>query len=430
MTTDAAAQGAPGRRRAVVAFGLGTLFFAYAFVQRVSPSVMTGELMRDFAVGGAALGSLSAFYFYAYASIQLPVGMLTDHFGPRKLMSVAAALCALATLVFAQSESLLMASLGRALIGATVAFAFVGTLAIASYWFHPARFAMLAGVLQSVGMGGAIFGQAPLRALIETFDWRASMYLLAAVALLLAALIFFLVPLRSAVQKEVAGQPSVFAGLRAVAANRQTWICALIGFGMASSMLGFGGLWGVPWLHTVHGYSPTLAAATTSMIFVGWAIFSPFTGWISDHIGRRNPVQLAGALIALFALGLLLYRPPAAPAAMMALIFVLGAGGSAMTVCFGSVRELNHPGYGSTAVGLMNMCVVGSGAVMQPLIGWLLDRRWDGALLDGARIYSPSAYDSAFHSLLIMLALALIAGLCLRETRCRPLWRDPAGAGS
>ncbi len=427
---DGGRSASPKPGRAMTAFTLGTLFFAYAFVQRVSPSVMTIELMRDFAVGGAALGSLSAFYFYAYASIQLPVGMLTDRFGPRKLMSFAAALCALATLVFARSESLWMASLGRALIGATVAFAFVGTLAIASYWFRPARFAMLAGVLQSVGMGGAIFGQAPLRALIEAFDWRASMYLLAVVALLLAVAIYYLVPMRSQAQRAVGGRSSALAGLRAVAVNRQTWICALIGFGMAASMLGFGGLWGVPWLQTVHGYTPTRAAATTSMIFVGWALFSPFTGWISDRVGRRNPVLLAGALVALAALAWLLYRPPPAPLAMMALIFTLGAGGSAMTVCFGSVRELNHPGYGSTAVGLMNMCVVGSGAVMQPLIGWLLDLRWGGALLDGARIYSPSAYDFAFHSLLIMLALALIAGLCLRETRCRPLWRDPAGAAT
>ncbi len=415
---------APTRDRVLVAFGLGTLFFAYAFVQRVSPSVMTGELMRDFAVGGAALGSLSAFYFYAYASIQLPVGMLTDRFGPRKLMSFAAALCALATLVFAHSETLLMASLGRALIGATVAFAFVGTLAIASYWFRPERFAMLAGVLQSVGMCGAIFGQAPLRQLVEALDWRGSMYLLAAAGVLLALLLFYLVPMRSPAQREVGARTSAFAGLHAIAGNPQTWICALIGFGMASSMLGFGGLWGVPWLQSVHGFTPTHAAATTSMIFVGWAIFSPFMGWISDRIGRRNPVLLAGALVALAALAILLNRPPSSPAAMMALIFVLGAGGSAMTVCFGSVRELNHPGYGSTAVGLMNMCVVGSGAVMQPLIGWLLDSKWDGALLDGARIYSAAAYDYAFHSLLIMLALALIAGFGLRETRCRPVWLD------
>jgi sugar phosphate permease len=93
------------RSQAIIAFTLGTLFFCYAFVQRVSPSVMTDELMREFAVGGAALGSLSAFYFYTYASIQLPVGMLTDRFGPRKLMSFTAALCALASIAFALSDS-------------------------------------------------------------------------------------------------------------------------------------------------------------------------------------------------------------------------------------------------------------------------------------------------------------------------------------
>ena len=135
------------RRSAIIGFTLGTLFFCYAFIQRVSPSVMTNELMRDFAVGGAALGSLSAFYFYAYASIQLPVGMLTDRFGPRKLMSVAAALCAVASLGFAFSDSLITASLGRALIGGPVAFAFVGTLAIYGYWVKPAQYAMLAGIL-------------------------------------------------------------------------------------------------------------------------------------------------------------------------------------------------------------------------------------------------------------------------------------------
>ena len=184
------------RRGAIVAFVLGTLFFGYAFIQRVAPSVMTGELMRDFAVGGAALGSLSALYFYAYAAIQLPVGMLTDRFGPRKLMSAAAALCALATLLFARSDSLFIASLGRALIGATVAFAFVGTMAIAGYLFSAARYAMLAGVLQTVGMCGAIFGQAPLRQLIETLGWRGTMGTLSTLALLLAIALFVLVPRR------------------------------------------------------------------------------------------------------------------------------------------------------------------------------------------------------------------------------------------
>ncbi|HEY5740842.1 MAG TPA: MFS transporter [Gammaproteobacteria bacterium] len=407
------------RSQAIVAFALGTLFFGYAFVQRVSPSVMTDELMRDFAVGGAALGSLSAFYFYAYASIQLPVGMLTDHFGPRKLMSFAAGLCALASVAFALSDSLLAASIGRALIGATVAFAFVGTLAIAGYWFRPQQYALLAGLLQTVGMTGGIFGQAPLRQLVEGIGWRGSMLVLAAVAIVIGITLLLLVPKRSREQKTHGPQPGIFDGLRAVTANPQTWICSLIGFGMASSMLAFGGLWGVPWLSSVHGYAKTEAAGITSMIFVGWAIFSPLAGWASDRMGRRNPILLGGASITLAALALLVYATPQSTALLMLLIFVIGAGGSSMTVCFGSVRELNDINYSSTSLGLMNMCIVGSGAVMQPLIGWLLDSNWDGQLVDGARVYGAAAYSSAFVSLLVTNAAALAAGLLLRETHCR-----------
>ncbi len=408
-------------RQAIIAFALGTLFFGYAFVQRVSPSVMTAELMSDFAVGGAALGSLSAFYFYAYASIQLPVGMLTDHFGPRKLMSFAAALCAIASIGFALSDSLVTASLGRALIGGTVAFAFVGTLAIAGYWFKPSQYALLAGLLQTVGMSGAIFGQAPLRQVVESIGWRDTINLLALVALLLALLLFKLVPMRSSKQKQRVPGTGVLQGLKAVTTNLQTWICSLIGFGMAGTMLAFGGLWGVPWLNSVHGYTTTEAAGITSMLFVGWAIFSPLAGWASDRMGRRNLILRLGSLTALLATASLIYLTPDNTVMLMALIFVIGAGGSSMTVCFGSVKELNDINYSSTSLGLMNMCLVGAGAVMQPLIGWLLDSNWDGTMQAGARVYAASNYSAAFFSLLVVNFAALIGSLMLRETHCRQL---------
>jgi MFS family permease len=408
-------------RRAIIAVALGTLFVAYAFVQRVSPSVMTSELMRDFAVGGAALGSLSAFYFYAYASIQLPVGMLTDRYGPRKLMSFAAALCAIASVGFALSDSLFTASLGRLLIGGTVAFGFVGTLAIAGYWFRPSQYAMLAGLLQTVGMSGAIFGQAPLRQVVEAVGWRGTMGGLGGVAVLLALLLFFLVPHRSSDQRNREVRGGILDGLNSVASNSQTWLCALIGFGMAATMLGFGALWGVPWLNSVHGYSTVEAAGITSMLFAGWAIFSPLVGWLSDRIGRRNPIMSLGAIISLASFVVVVFYTPSSTALLMLMIFLTGMGGSSMTACFSSVRELNNLESSSTALGLMNMCIVGSGAVMQPLIGWLLDMNWTGTIIDGARIYSASAYTIALSSLLVVNAIAFIGTLVLHETRCKQI---------
>jgi MFS family permease len=403
----------------MIAFALGTLFFGYAFVQRVSPSVMTNELMRDFAVGGAALGSLSAFYFYAYASIQLPVGMLTDRYGPRKLMSFAAGLCAIASVGFALSDSVVTASIGRALIGGTVAFGFVGTLAIAGYWFKPSQYAMLAGLIQTVGMSGAIFGQAPLRQVVESIGWRGTMGALGGVAVLLSILLFVLVPHRTREQRNLEASVGILDGLKSVASNSQTWLCAVIGFGMAAILLSFAGLWGVPWLNSVHGYSTLQAAGIASMLFAGWAIFSPLMGWLSDRIGRRNPIMTIGAIISVTAFAVVVFYTPESTALLMAMIFLTGVGGCSMTACFSSVKELNNLEYSSTALGLVNMCIVGAGAVMQPLIGWLLDMNWTGTIVDGARVYSASAYTSAFSSLLVVNLVALVGSLLLRETRCK-----------
>lgn len=406
---------------AIVAFALGSLFFCYAFVQRVAPSIMTGELMRDFNVGGAALGSLSAFYFWTYAGIQLPVGVLTDRFGPRKLMSSAAAVCTVAAAGFALSDSLFMASFWRAIIGGTVAFGFVGTLAISGYWFKHSQQATLTGVLQAVGMCGAVFAQAPLRPIVENFGWRHTMLALSLVALVIAVLLFTLIPKRSTNQKESKTDSAISHGLRLVTSNSQSWVCAGFGFGMASAMLGFAGLWAVPWLNTIHGYSPTQAAAITSTFFVGWAVASPLVGWGSDLIGKRNTLMRWGAALYIACFSIIVFFTPASLVPLVGLLFLSGAAGSTMTICFISVKELNNPSCGSTSIGLMNMFVVGSGAVMQPLIGWLLDINWSGESIEGARVYSEQVYRIGFSSLLISMTIAFLMTFLIRETHCKQI---------
>jgi MFS family permease len=174
----------------------------------------------------------------------------------------------------------------------------------------------------------------------------------------------------------------------------------------------------VPWLSNVHGYSTVEAAGVISMLFVGWAIFSPLVGWVSDKVGRRNPILTGGAITSLLAFSVVIFRTPENTALLMGMIFLTGVGGCAMTVCFSSVKELNSLEYSSTGLGLMNMCVVGAGAVMQPMIGWLLDMNWAGTIVDGARVYTESAYTLAFVSLLVVNIVALIGSLLLRETRC------------
>lgn len=409
----------------MAAYLLGMLFFLYAFVQRVAPSVMTFELMRDLAVGATSLGVLSSAYFYTYAALQLPIGLLTDRFGPRRLMSGAALVCALASVGFAFSETLWAATLYRALIGAGVAFAFVGTLAILVEWFPKGRFAFYAGFLQSMGMFGALVGQTPLRWFIESHGWRAVFVTLAVFAAGLSVALYRIVPRRpvavqGAKQQQVADKPSFSRSLLEVVRNPQSWVCALFGFGMAAPMLAFAGLWAIPWLINTRGWSDSQAAAMVAWLFIGWALSAPPAGWLSDKIGRRKPVMLIGAVLALTGMTLILHVDGWVKWQLALLFFMTGCGGSTMIVLFGSVRELNRTSNNAAAMGFCNMFVVGSGGVMQFLIGWLLDKSAASeAVLAAQQVYGASDFGFAFNALLVTCVLALLAALLIRETHCQ-----------
>lgn len=144
-------------------WGLAALFYCYGFFQRVAPSVMVGDLMRDFSVSAAVLGNLSAFYFYAYASVQLPVGVLVDRFGARRVLALAALACGAGSALFGMAANIEIAYLGRLLVGLGAAFTWVGALKLVSVWFPANRFAMVSGMTLMLGMGAGSAVRHPWR---------------------------------------------------------------------------------------------------------------------------------------------------------------------------------------------------------------------------------------------------------------------------
>lgn len=403
---------APGGRLHVAAFALAAGFFCYAFLQRVSPSVMVDELMRDFAVGAAILGNLSAFYFYAYAGLQIPVGVLLDRYGPRRLMTAAAALCAVGSFAFAVSDSVMAANVGRLLIGAGSAFSFPGTLALAVLWFRPERFASLTGIAQAAAMAGAVLGTAPTAAAVSAIGWRSTMLLLAAAAALFALLLWLAARDRPRSGSMSAG---LLHGLREVMANPQTWLSAAFGFWITGPMLAFAGLWGVPYMSAVYGLDRTAAAGMVALLFVGWGISAPLIGGLSDRLGRRRPLMLAGSVLTALSLAAILYVPNLSLAALSALFLANGFTGAVMLLGFACGKEHNPPSASGAAIGIVNTAVMLSGAVFQPLLGWLLDVNWTGEMADGARLYTAEAYRAAMTPMPVACALAALAAYILRE---------------
>lgn len=416
MTAAPAAAKTHATRLAFLGWMTGAAFFLYAWILRVSPSIMIEELMRDFAVGAAAVGNLSAFYFYGYAGMQVPVGMLIDRFGPRRLMTVSAALCGAGCVLFALGTAFWGLAMGRFLIGASAAVSLVSAMVIVGQWFPARRFALFSGLTMMMGMAGGVFGQAPLRVLVEASDWRNAILLLAAAGVIIAIAAFATVRDR---QRGTGRLGPMLAGTWAVMGNRQTWLIAIAGLGAAGPLLGFAGLWGVPYLTATHDLDAGVAATVASTLFIGWGVGAPLFGWLSDRIALRRPPFIAGLFLCLASLAALIYLPGLPVAWVTALCILCGFGGSAQIVGFAAVREHNAAALSGTALGFVNGMVTGAGALYQPLLGWLLDLAWDGRMAAGARIYDPSAYQAAFSVLIAGSLIGLLCCIAMDETHCR-----------
>lgn len=408
--------------RAAFVWGLAAFFYFYELMLLVSPSVMLDDLAVTYKTSAEQLGSLAAFYYYAYALMQIPVGLLIDRFGPRKLLTIASLLCTAGCLIFSYAPTLLFAQIGRFVMGIGGSFAVVGCLKLASLWFPSKRFALLTGIMVAVGMMGGVFGQAPVAKLVMSIGWRETMICAAAMGGVLAVLIWCIVadhPLRTgAFISRINAQPFM-QGLITIMKSPQVWIVSLYAGLMFVPTTGFGQLWGVPYFMERYDIAKDSAGLMVSMIFFGWAVGGPLYGWISDHIERRKAPMAFAAVSTLITMSAILYAP-VSPNVMKLFMFLLGAFSSGFILAFSLVREINIPILTGTAIGFINTLNNASGALAQPIAGKLLDEQWDGQVLsDGSPVFSLDMYNEALLFLPGCIVLAILILPFIRETYCR-----------
>lgn len=421
----------PPLRVAWAIWALGAIFYLFGFFQRVAPAVMTQELMRDFQISAAALGNLSAFYFYSYVVMQIPTGVIADTWGPRRLLSTGSLVAGLGTIMFALAPSLVWASIGRLLIGGSVAVAFVGLLKLASSWFPPRHFATVTGMALFFGIAGAVSAGPPLRLLMDIFSWRSIMLCTALITLGIGAMIWSFVrdyPQHKGFSnlshaQENAGQEislgSILSRVIKVIAYRNTALLFVIPGGIVGCTLTFSGLWGVPYLTSQYQISTAQASTLTSSLLVAWAIGGPVFGWASDSLGRRKPLFLLGCSLCLAGWSVIIFLP-FMPFYLLVL-FLLGTGfcSGCMVLSFAFAKESLSPSLAGTVTGVVNMGVMLGPMLLQPAVGWILDQNWQGQMAEGVRVYNLQAYQSGFSLMLAWSALSLALLFLTRETYCR-----------
>ena len=412
-----------GSTRAWFIWLFAALSFGYAFFHRVAPSVMVSDLMAEFAISGAVLGTLSALYFYPYVLMQVPLGALIDRLGVRALLSTALLIGGIGSVLFALAQSIEMAYLGRMLIGIGSAVGFLSSLALAGKWFPPHRFAFLAGLVMFFGMISGIAASGPLAIFVENYGWRSAMWSLGGFSILLAVLVFIFV--RNApegtVEEEKAAPPketwsAMWKGLRQATSNLEVWKVALVASTMSGPMLTLGGLWGTPYLISAYGLEKTDAAFLVSFLLLGWAIGAPFAGWLSDRIRQRKKIILAGSLIVTCSVGAIAFLPLPPLWITVGLIILTGMSGAAMTVTFALVREVTPSNISSSVTGIVNSLTVASGAILQPAVGYVLDQLWDGTTVEGARLYSIENYQTGFALIFATCLVGLVICMTLKDS--------------
>lgn len=402
---------------------LGAMFYFYEYLLRVSPSVMTTELMLNYHINAAQLGHLTAFYYYIYAPMQMPVGMLMDRYGPRKLLSFAALCCAVGSHMFIATHSLLVADFGRFLVGFGSAFAFVGVLKLATLWLPADKFAIASGMNMALGTIGGMVGDIGLTKLVRYVGWRETGYEEAIFGAVLTVLLFLI--LRDGPKGSEHDSPhthsdfkDVFKGFFSIISDPQIWANGMVGCLMYVSTAAFTELWGIPYLKQVHHLSPEVAATTISAIFMGWAVGGPLVGYISDRLRRRVLPMTVGSAVGAVLFTIILYVPNLPIPALMGIFFIFGLFSSAQVICFAVGREISPSRSAGTAVALTNMFVMLSGVVFQPLVGVLL------TMFEGAKgaasighIYAPHTYQMALAVIPVGLVISVLLTFFMKETR-------------
>jgi MFS family permease len=406
-----------------VVWGLGCLFYFYEWVLQVSPSVMSTELMRDFVVTSQTLGILSGIYFYSYAAMQLPGGVLMDYFGPHRLLTLATIICAISNIAFGLTDNFFMACIARLMIGFGSAFAAVGTMKLAANWFPANRFAFLTGMMVTIGMLGAIGGEAPLALLIDAFGWRQSMILLGVVGLFLA--LFLLLIAKDAPNKlhdhshHTVKEEPLASSLHTLLKNKQLWLVATYGGLMYMSTPVFCGLWGVPFLMFKMDLAKASAANYISLVFIGWAIASPLWGIFSNRVGRRKPPLYLSSIGSLITSLLFIYAPIQSGWIMQLLLLCFGIFSAGFLPAFAIAKELCSQRYVATGLSFMNMMNMVGIALAQPIIGFILDWMWRGEIHEKVRIYPLEAYHLALGILPAGILIALLILPRIKETYCQ-----------
>lgn len=409
-----------------IQWGVLVLPYMVAYFHRLSIGVLREELTLEFGLSATAFAQIGAAYFYVYALLQIPSGVLADTLGPRRTVTISALITALGAALFALAPSGEMLFLGRLVIGVGVSAVFIAILKIQALYFEEGRFATMTGFTAGFGTLGAIGAQTPLYLASLRWGWRSSFLVLALISLATAVLCWTIVrdsPSRKRSSGPIdPGETHIFRELAAALSNPRTWPPAVLFAGVYGSFIALAGTWGQSYLVVVLGIPAARAANLLTLVVIGITVGGIIFAWVSDKLRlRRVPMIVTSALCLCFWIVLAsgLVR---GEGGLSAVLLGIGLTSGVVLTVLPCGKEVNHPDYSGTSTSVVNVGgFLGSGLIPVAM-GMVLDSYTGAGAAGAAGAANAEAYRAALFVCLGALTAAVIAASLITETRCRNIY--------
>lgn len=407
-------------------FWIFSIQFLLLFFHRICPAILAPEFVTAFSISGVGLGVLSSAYFYPYAFMQIPIGILSDSWGVRKTATLFGLIACLGVMLFAFSHTIGFATFSRVLLGLGVSATFVCGMKVFTEWFKKVEYARISGLFISVGSVGWLIGTTPLAMLSQKFDWREIFIIIGLIMIALTLLTWLLVvdsPEKKGIhnvqeQKVIPiSKRKLIDDIQLVFREKYFWPLAIWFFFRVAILFSFFGLWAGPYLMDTYKLSKIETGNILLMVPLAIIVGSPFLGYLSDKIlvSRKQVIVGSSVVHSLCWLILLVFHGSLSIPALYLLFFITGAASSAPgSVGFTATKELFSATIAGTSIGAANLFSFLGGMIFQPVIGYVLDK---AGKVQG--VYPPSAYKLAFWIFFITSLMSLLGALLSKETISR-----------
>jgi MFS family permease len=393
----------------IVIWLVGISFLLFQFFLQLSSGIVIGALMHEQHFSALTAGLLSSAFYYVYTSLQIPVGVLFDTYNTRSLMYINAALCALGCFIFSIGHNLPTLFVGRLVIGAGSAFAFIGMSHLLRQHFPIKKYAFMVGLSETLGFTLTVLGMIGMGALIEQYSWRYFIASAGVTGLLISFLCWHFIPDNKPTTKTTDHYKQQ---LLLILKNKLAWINGLF-VGLEFSVITvFAALWAVPFLQLKLKCNIEHAGTLTSMILLGAGLSCPIFGQLSIYVQKRKPLIHLSCFSTAVLLLLVFYIPTQSSLLIGILLFLIGLCCGAYMLAFTIANELAPTEALSTCTGFTNTLAMLSAPLLQPFIGFLLD-----FFSSQKDVYTLTDYQNSLLIIPIALILASVLSQFLPEKK-------------